>query len=637
MNLPAELRFVSNPTAPGFSFLSWDTEGGVQTKLNLLRKPTGHAFQVMKNEKWIDGTCNVMGTEAKEGQATFRLGTDGKEELLWTTRQTADGMAWSLRNTGGGGGSIRGVRLTLPFDPHMAATTVLPNRWIPPDGFALPAVLSAADFGQMAVRQQGASPVTGRFTGDSDGRIDITFEFQAPPAGEAVTLEFAPHYIPCPKGVDEATWKTIRRGWWNVFEPCVRGNLRGSGLTAPAGVLANNPISDPVSSLYAFVSDHAMLVPELAPGVSAEYLLRYSVDWWLDAKTDKSGAVVSYYDIKYHLDAPASVLVAAWACVEMSGDLKWAKARIGTLERIADFLASRDVDQDGIVESPKSGNANTFVRSEDRGATAWDTINSGHKEVWIESLVYRAFCCIADLEKRLKRDDKAKRYAELASRLRTAFYPTFYSPETHLLSWWISADGKRHDYWCTGMTGLPIAYGLVPNKEAESILSLIHAKVKEVGFKRLDLGLPCVLTPIRKADYHIGIGAVYGSPVKEDGSDTFQRYLNGACLVSDQIHWLNAHFRLGLGDKVRTQLDAMIARQAKAVFPNGGSFQNGIGKGTGNGAEYMTWTGEPCGYEGHLAYNWFFLQGALTKQPEYLRKIHRPMIEMSPVPSELKD
>ena len=51
----AELRLTSTPGVPGFSFLSWDTEGNVQTKLNLLRDGAGAVFQVETNGKWVDG------------------------------------------------------------------------------------------------------------------------------------------------------------------------------------------------------------------------------------------------------------------------------------------------------------------------------------------------------------------------------------------------------------------------------------------------------------------------------------------------------------------------------------------------------------------------------------------------------
>jgi hypothetical protein len=621
-----EVKFTPAASGPGFAFLSWDTEGTAQTKLNLLRATTQSVFQVERDGKWEDGAAWVQSTDAANGQVS--IGPKGEGALIWSVRATPGGMTWSLRNPGPQAAGIAKIRVLLPFDAAMAATSVLPSRWAPPDGFELPAVLSAADFGQLLVKRTGTCPVTGRFLGSRKRKlIDVAFEIGAPPPKEAVALEFTSVQLPTPKGVKSDDWKLIQRGWWNVYMPCVGGDLSPSPSDPPpAGVLSNNPISDPVSSLYAFMGDHALLVPELAAGISAEYLLRFSTEWWLDARTDPTGAVVSYYDIKYQLDAPASIVVAAWACVEISGDLKWAQQRIAKLELIGDFLGSRDMDKDGIIESPRSGNPNDLKGTvlSDRGATAWDAINSGHKEIYINALAFRAFCCLADLELKLGRQQQARRYAALAASLKKAFMPTFFNPKTGSLSWWISADGKRRDYPAPGVLALPIAYGLVPDPAAGEILARLRQQVRDVKFTRLDLGLPAVLTPIRKEDY-AQTGAVWGSPRNDDGSDTFEHYLNGGCCVSDQIHWFNAHFRIGAAKEVMPQLSAMIARQGQAVFPNGGSFQNGIVDRAGKGAEFYTWTGEPCGYEGHLVYSWFPLQGVLTQHRENLNRIFRPM------------
>jgi hypothetical protein len=306
----------------------------------------------------------------------------------------------------------------------------------------------------------------------------------------------------------------------------------------------------------------------------------------------------------------------------MSHDLKWAEKRIAKLELIGEFLAARDVDKDGIIESPRRGNPNDLKGTElsDRGATAWDAVNSGHKEIYVNAIAFRAFCCLADLESKLGRKAQATRFAALAAGLKKAFMPTFFDAKTGVLSWWISADGKRRDYPAPGVLALPIAYGLAPEQAAAEILARLRQKVTEVKFTRLDLGLPCTLTPIRKEDYARTGGVEWGCPAKDDGSDTFQHYLNG------QIHWFNAHFRIGAGKEVLPQLSAMIKRQGTPVFPNGGSFQNGIVDQAGKGAEFFTWSGATCGYEGHLVYSWFPLQGVLTQLRENLNRILRPML-----------
>ena len=202
----AELRFTPLSTGPGFSFLSWDTEGSAQTKLNLLRAGPNVVFQIATNRTWANGGAFVVGTQSADG--TIALGTAGKTELLWSARTDGSAMVWSLKNVGTGGGAISAIRVTLPFNPRMAATTVLPAGWAPPDGFSLPAILSAADFGQLLIRQTGTPAVAGRFTGSRPKcLIDVAFEIPTPPAGETVTLEFSPWQLAAPDGLDEAVWK----------------------------------------------------------------------------------------------------------------------------------------------------------------------------------------------------------------------------------------------------------------------------------------------------------------------------------------------------------------------------------------------------------------------------------------------
>jgi hypothetical protein len=57
----AGLRLTSTLGVPGFSFLIWDTEGNVQTRLNLLRDGAGAVFQVETDGKWVDGEPVLAG------------------------------------------------------------------------------------------------------------------------------------------------------------------------------------------------------------------------------------------------------------------------------------------------------------------------------------------------------------------------------------------------------------------------------------------------------------------------------------------------------------------------------------------------------------------------------------------------
>jgi len=71
-------------------------------------------------------------------------------------------------------------------------------------------------------------------------------------------------------------------------------------------------------------------------------------------------------------------------------------------------------------------------------------------------------------------------------------------------------------------------------------------------------------------------------------------------------------------------LRAMLDRQRRGVFPNGGGFQNGVIDRWGQGAEFFTWDGRPCGYEGHLVYSWTWLQALFMRDAKARDRLSRP-------------
>ena len=269
------------------------------------------------------------------------------------------------------------------------------------------------------------------------------------------------------------------------------------------------------------------------------------------------------------------MLIAAWDYVEAAGDHAWLAKRIERLEFIADYLVRRDLDDDGIIESTHSGNYGT-LKEPMRAGSCYDTINAGHKDAYCNALIYRAFKCMADLEKQLQRSPAAK-YAGRADRLKAAYVKTFYNPATGWLAWWISKDGEMHDLSSPMINSLAICYGLVEPARGRDMLKRLWAKIETVGFHRFDLGVPITLAPVRRGDYLMGIpSGACGAPRREDGTDTFGQYLNGGCMVDDAVYFITALHIVGEGEKGDRVLRAMLERQEKGVFPNGGGFQNGV-------------------------------------------------------------
>ena len=151
---------------------------------------------------------------------------------------------------------------------------------------------------------------------------------------------------------------------------------------------ACNVISDPCSMCLYAPADAALLIPELAPGVSAMEQVRYSIDWWLDQRMLDNGEIIGYRGTYGDfMDTNASVLIAAWDYVEATGDLDWLKRRIAKLEFVAAFIAGRDIDGDGLFEAVQSGNAGTLIEPK-RSCAAWDAINCGHKDAYCKRITW---------------------------------------------------------------------------------------------------------------------------------------------------------------------------------------------------------------------------------------------------------
>ena len=86
-------------------------------------------------------------------------------------------------------------------------------------------------------------------------------------------------------------WEAARRGWFGAFQPNARWGSpeEGRRFSAPAGMLANNVISDPASCSLWFYADQALWTPRLAPGVSIMDAVRDTLDWWLDERMRPAG------------------------------------------------------------------------------------------------------------------------------------------------------------------------------------------------------------------------------------------------------------------------------------------------------------------------------------------------------------
>jgi len=264
-------------------------------------------------------------------------------------------------------------------------------------------------------------------------------------------------------------------------------------------------------------------------------------------------------------------------------------------------MEDRDIDNDGLIESRQSGNSGTGQVF--RPDMAFDTYTSGNKNAYINTLAFRAFNNLADLEKQLGRNKQEKRYRQRAKKIKSCFFffKTFYNPNTGWLGWWRSRDGELHDIYSDVPTSFATSYGLISKEKGKEMLLQYWNALEVTGFNRFDLGVPICLGPVSGQEYR----------TESQGYNKFPNYLNGGCCVSNTSYLLDALYTVQKADMI---LDAMLKRQKEGVFPNGGGFQNGFVDKPSSGAEFFDWEGNPTGYEGHLVYSWGFLHSMLRKE-----------------------
>jgi hypothetical protein len=370
-------------------------------------------------------------------------------------------------------------------------------------------------------------------------------------------------------------------------------------------VLANHAASDPCAFTVFEYSSVAERTPPLAPGLTALDMIRQTLDRYLGGMTGagmKGYSGETCYDF---VDTYPSLLIAASDYVRGSKDRAWLEKNYAGLKAWATKTLAMDVDGDGLLEWPLSGNYNSWPKKiECRAANWWDTIGFGHQDAYANALAYHALRGMSELARLANQPDDARLYSARAEKLRAVYFATFYNPQTGVLAGWKSADGDLHDYYFTFVNSVAITYGLVRREKATLIMGRLLAKMHQVGYTRFEYGLPGNLLPIRRGDY-IDLAKSAGGPSKEDGSDGFQIYENGGATACFAYFTLQALYDLGW----HKDADAIL-------FPLLAGFEKGGFQGVGpNGKTYdwKMWDGTPHGYEGLLGDNYQALLAVLAR------------------------
>ena len=288
---------------------------------------------IKSGERWIESDSLPSQVEhLGETETCYRLEVAPNARLEWRIHCAQSELTMNFRAQGAGMTNVQTLELAFPFDPRATATTLIPAAWDAAGKPQLPAIISAPDLGQVLLTASPHPGLKGRLIGSrANHTVDLTLDLPRLRDGEAVSLSFKPVHLPVPAGLkDKALWPAARRGWFNAFQPSAQWGDQGNRFSAPAGVLANNVVSDPVSCLIHLWADQALLTPKLPSDIRLTDSVRRTVDWWLDNRTKPSGEVYAYWDHADMLDANASPLIAAWDYVEATGtDAGWSGALSG--------------------------------------------------------------------------------------------------------------------------------------------------------------------------------------------------------------------------------------------------------------------------------------------------------------------
>src|ERR1035437_4209689 len=582
------LRLALSKTAPRITALCWDSLGEGRVNENLLKPaPDGSAglsFAALFPESGRRAGDSGFSMEVDGNVVRYTQELPGGVSARWEVCVEAKRFQVAATvNVPKDSLSREPVSLKFPFDVGRTPVAPLAN---PKPGVAapLPCGLHASDFGSLRVRSlakgsdlclvgepiRPAAQWNAAFGQPVRGRA-LDGLFVPPSQTEQWHLEFSVVSLaPAPELIqDEPRLRALARSWLNTFQ--YRPDL---------GILANNIVSDnAVFCMFTF-TDPAVFTPPLPDGVEAIQLARESLDRYF---AGAPGYGTGMEDIL--TDTYPSLLISAWDVIRVTGDRKLLRRWLPQLEDMATKAIAQDRNGNGLPESTRSGLPDTAVCPT---ANWWDQVNFGHEDAYSAALSYRAFRCLADLERLARRTAPAARYDERAEMIRAAYVTNFLNPKTGVLAGWKDAEGGVHDYWFVFVNGIAITYGLVPEPLANQIVDRFESKMREFGYTRFDLGLPGNLVPIAKHDYG---KATLGTPAKNDGSDSFGVFENGGASACYAYFYLQALYQLG-----RCAEAERIFWPMMQTFAQGG-FQNGVGK----AGEWRHWDGRPSGYEGFLA------------------------------------
>lgn len=591
----------------GFSYLSLDDEGTSRTNRNLLRSNPGVFLQgvrlhtldaiptvapLLRND--VTGTVHLRGNtvtyniQMQEQGQQFALSWEVLEDrILFRAEKTADRelRAWES--------SI----WTIACHSEVTPTSTLGRitRTGEAGNMHLPVYFHAPGFGSLMI--EGAK-------GEAVCRSDSIRPLQM------TTMELKLGEVPQPEG----DYLLLAGRHTLEAEMCVRQPAISTGEVPPPAVarafrrcvltsmsyradtatLTNNGNSMHCPLCMDNWSALAIRVGRILPGLSTVDLLRDSLERWLTGGPGyASGRMRRNDDIhlaedEYIMTGTAGLL-GLGEFLDHAGSVEWLEAFAPQISRELLLMRERDLDGDGLVESPYR----LGVSGDSHWGTCWyDVISFGWKDAFSNALLYRALLILSDVLPRLGRPDLAGELAPWAEKLRSYYLPTFFNPATGWLGGWRCKAGKLHDHGFLAVNGAAVCSGIIPEDIAKEIIRRLWDEAQRIGLPDARLGLPGNLWRIPDEDL---VEIMHGQPMGY--------YQNGGVTHSQSRHFVSALYQVGMS----LEADSLLVPLCESLG-DGTAFG-----GCNTGVDWRFWDGWPCGYEGLLTDQFGILAVAMDR------------------------
>lgn len=302
---------------------------------------------------------------------------------------------------------------------------------------------------------------------------------------------------------------------------------------------------------------------------------------------------VNYFDKEKKMGFGCAVDSTPGAIISLTGISSWnlpfAKKLLPYAIKAADYLMSRDVDGDGIFESPYPGDYMFQPAEFGLQTNWWDNFAFGHKDIYFNYLCHRAIRELCELMEKLNMKNEAIKYRAQLEKFDKSFFDTFYNKETGLMAGWISKNGNVHDYAFTFAVSMGINEGLIPLDKGREMIKKLLAIMKKAGYGDLRFGIPGNARPVAQED------TIYWPCMSDWG-----RYENGGLNGMNGFHFLTAMYNVGLDKEADKILFAIINTYEKEMT------HSGLMPGYCQSVDWRTKEGVRCGYN-YLADNYYFL------------------------------